>query len=176
MTARIKIIVSSLSLAMAAALAPMQPAMAQATSPQMSAGAKVSDTQGGEVGTIISVEGEYVILKTDKHEVRLPASSFTATDKGYLFGLTQAQLNAEAEKAQVDPTELLKAGALVRDPSGALVGSIEAVEGGLATVKLQTLSVNLPVSSFAAGPQGLVIGSSAAELEAQATAAAATTN
>lgn len=176
MTSRTKIIVSSLSLVVAAALAPIQPAMAQATGSQISAGAKVSDTQGGQVGTITSVDGEYVILKTDKHEVRLPSSSFTATDDGYLFGMTQAQLNAEVEKAQVDPAKLLKAGAIVRDVSGALVGSIEAVEGGLATLRLQTLSVNLPVSSFAAGPQGLVIGSSAAELEAQATAAAATTN
>jgi preprotein translocase subunit YajC len=168
-----RIILSSLSLAIAAAL-PVQPAFAQAAS--VAAGAKVSDTNGGEVGTVTSVDGEFVIVKTDKHEVRLPANSFTATESGLLFGMTQAQLNAEIEKAKINPVDLLKAGAEVRDTAGGLIGTIEAVEGDLATVKLAKLSVKLPVSVFGAGPDGLVLGTTAAELEAQAAAAGGAAN
>src|SRR3954466_13803989 len=64
----------------------------------VTAGAVVKDTKGGEVGTIQRVEGDQLILKTEKHEVRLPVSSFTATDSGALFGMTRDQLNAEIEK------------------------------------------------------------------------------
>ena len=58
------------------------------------AGAVVKDTKGGEVGTIVRVEGSQLILKTDRHDVTLPVSSFTATDDGALFGMTRDQLNA----------------------------------------------------------------------------------
>ena len=58
--------------------------------------------------------------------------------------MTQAQLNAEIEKSIVDPAKFLKAGAEVRDPSGGLVGSIDAVEEGFATVKLPSASAVKP--------------------------------
>lgn len=168
MTARTKIILSAISMAVAGSLAPAALAQAPAS---ISAGAVVKDVDGGAVGTISSVDGEFVILKTDKYEARLPVSSFTAAEGHYLFGMTQAQLNAEVEKAQIDPATLMTAGAVVRDTAGGLVGTVEAVDSGLATVKLSTTSVKLPVSAFAANEQGLVIGATAAELEAQAAAA-----
>lgn len=171
MTARTKIILSALSIAVAGSMASAAPALAQASA-SISAGAVVKDVDGGTVGTISSVDGEFVILKTDRYEARLPASSFTAAEGHYLFGMTQAQLNAEVEKAQIDPATLLTAGAAVHDTSGGLVGTVEAVDGGLATLKLSSISVKLPVSAFAANEQGLVIGATAAELEAQAAAAA----
>jgi preprotein translocase subunit YajC len=163
LTARTKIILASLSLAMAI---PAQAAFAQG----IAAGAKISDTKGAEVGTVASVDGDFVIVKTDKHEVRLPKASFTVTDSGLLFGMTQAELNAAVEQATVNPRDLLKAGALVRDPAGGLVGTVEGVEGDFATVKLTKTSVQLPVSAFAASSEGLVLGMTAAELEAQAAA------
>jgi preprotein translocase subunit YajC len=172
LTARAKIILSSLSLVVAAAGMAAQPAAAAAP---ITAGTVVKDTNGGQVGTVASVDGEFLIVKTDKHEVKLPKASFTATDSGLLFGMTQAQLNAEVEKAKVDPAELLKAGAVVRDTAGGVVGTVETVEADLATVKLPTTSVQLPVSAFAADAQGLVIGVTAAELEAQVSAAAEST-
>ena len=172
MTAKARIILSSLSLAVAAAGLSAQPAFAQAAS--ITVGTVVKDTQGGNVGTVTSVDGEYLVVKTDKHEVRLPKVSFTATAEGALFGMTQAQLNAEVEKSVIDPATLLKAGAQVRDTAGGVVGTIEAVEAELATIKLPSASVKLPVASFAADSEGLVIGATAAELEAQVSAATAT--
>lgn len=172
MTARLKNVVSALALA-AAAIGPAaaQPALAAAA--QIAAGAKVSDTKGGVVGTITAVDGEFVTLKTDKHEARVPAASFTAVEGGLLFGMTQAEFNADIEKSIVDPKTLMKVGATVRDTAGGLVGTIEAVEADLATVKLPNLVVKLPVNVFAASGNDLIIGSTAAELEAQVQATGA---
>jgi preprotein translocase subunit YajC len=164
-----KIFLSTLGLSMAAIPA-AQPAFAQAAT--IAAGAKVLDTNGGEVGTVTAVSGDMVTLKTDKHEVAIPKTSFAVTEKGLLFAMTQAQLNAEAEKAQVKPADLLKVGAVVRDNVGGTVGTIEAVDSEFATVKLPNLSVKLNRSAFAAGPNGLILGMTAAQMEAQAAAAA----
>ncbi len=40
---------------------------------------------------------DMLILKTDKHEVQLPLSSFTANQGKLLFGMTAEQLNAAAD-------------------------------------------------------------------------------
>ena len=86
---------------LAATAAAFQPAAAQ-TAPAaagFTAGAKVADTAGGEVGTITSVDGDFVILKTDKHEVRLPKTSFTAHEGGFIMAMTRDQVNACVEIA-----------------------------------------------------------------------------
>lgn len=167
MTFRKTILVSAALLASAA----LQPAFAQAT---FSTGANVSDTAGGAVGTITSVEGDYVVLKTDKHEVRLPKSSFTAVDNGFIMAMTQAQVNAAVEQSLAKADSLVTVGAMVRDTSGDFVGSIQKVEGELATLRLSSGSlVALPVSAFGPGASGPVVGMSAAELEAAGAASAA---
>ncbi len=53
--------------ALAASGAAMQPALAQDAGgqPAISAGARVTDAQGGEVGTISKVDGLFVVVKTD---------------------------------------------------------------------------------------------------------------
>src|SRR5688500_3759619 len=40
------------------------------------AGMQVVDTTGGAVGTVVSVSGDNVVIKTDKHQVALPKTSF----------------------------------------------------------------------------------------------------
>ena len=47
------------------------------------------------VGTVTAIKGDNLVIKTDKHEVQLPKSSFTFANGKALFGMTQAQLNAE---------------------------------------------------------------------------------
>ena len=150
-----------------------QPVLAQAT---FTTGAQVSDTAGGAVGTITSVEGEFVVLKTNKHEVRLPKSSFTAVDDGFIMAMTQAQVNAAVEQSLAKADTLVTAGAMVRDTSGNFVGSVQKVDGDLATLRLSTGTlVALPVSAFGPGASGPVIGMTAMELEAAGAASAATT-
>lgn len=57
-------------------------------------------------------------------------------------------------------------GSGVSDSSGASVGTVESVSGGNAVVSTGTAKASIPVSSFAQGPNGLVIGMTKAQLEA----------
>jgi preprotein translocase subunit YajC len=154
-------IIGGLGLALAAVSLPAAAAV--------TAGATVKDTAGGEVGTIVRVEGDQLILKTDKHEVRLPVASFTATDSGALFGMTRAQLNAEIEKALDAANAQIVAGATVKGANGAAVGTIEAVDDQFVTLKLASgTSVRVPRAAVAVGPGGPVTSLTADQLEAAA--------
>ncbi len=72
------------------------PVLAQA--PQVAVGAAVKDMVGGEVGTVTSVDGATVIVKTDRHEVQIPASSMAPYNGAFLVNLSREQLNAAAER------------------------------------------------------------------------------
>jgi len=158
---RFKSIATIAGLALASASLPAAAAV--------TAGAIVKDTSGGEVGTIVRVEGDQLILKTDKHEVRLPVSSFTATDSGALFGMTRAQLNAEVEKALAAANAQIVAGATVKTTAGSVVGTIEAVDDQFVTLKLASgTSVRLPRAAVAGGAGGPVTSLTAEQLEAAA--------
>lgn len=169
MIARTKIVLSSLTLGILAAASPVManpaPVAAQAG---FAPGAKVSDTQGGEVGTITSVDGDFVILKTDRHEVRLPKTSFTAVDDGFIMAMTRDQVNAAVDQAQAKAADSIAVGAVVRDTSGGVVGTIQELDEQFATLKLPNIVVKLPLSSIAPSPSGPVIAMTAAELEAEA--------
>lgn len=176
MSVRKSLFASTLSITLATSVAGFQPAAAQQAGGQASivAGAKVSDAQGGEVGTITKVEGQFVILKTDKHEVRLPVTSFTAHSGGFLFGMTRDQLNAEVEKTVAAANAKIAAGAPVTGSQGGNVGTIDAINDQFVTVKLASGKlVRLPRTAIAAGANGAVIGMTVAELEAAAAAASA---
>jgi hypothetical protein len=58
-------------------------------------------------------------------------------------------------------------GASVVDTKGQPVGTIESVSGANAVLSTGTAKAAIPVASFAKGPNGLVIGISKADLEAQ---------
>jgi preprotein translocase subunit YajC len=138
----------------------------------VTAGAVVKDTKGGEVGTILRVEGANLVLKTDRHEVTLPVSSFTATDEGALFGMTRDQLNAEVDKAKAAADAQIVAGATVKGAAGAVVGTIEAVDAQFVTLKLTSgTSIRLPRNAVAGSPNGPVTGMTAEQIEAAAKAA-----
>ena len=138
----------------------------------ITAGAIVKDTKGGEVGTIVRVEGAQLVLKTDKHEVPLPVSSFTATAEGALFGMTRDQLNSEVDKALAAASAQIVVGATVKGSAGATVGTIEAVDAQFVTLKLTSgTSIRLPRNAVAGGPNGPVTGLTAEQIEAAAKAA-----
>ncbi|MGZ8297104.1 MAG: hypothetical protein ACXW27_14460 [Allosphingosinicella sp.] len=138
----------------------------------VTAGATVKDTSGGVVGTIVRVEGDQLMLKTDRHEVRLPVASFTATDSGALFGLTQAQLNADIDKVQAAAAAQIVVGATVKGVAGNDVGTIEAIDAQIVTLKLTSgKSVRLPRGAVGGGTAGPVIGLTAEEMEAAARSA-----
>jgi preprotein translocase subunit YajC len=135
----------------------------------IAAGAVVRDTSGGEVGTVTRVDGQYLIVKTDRHEVKLPVSSFTPAEGGLLFGMTRAQLNAEVDKTLAAASAKIAPGAAIAGAAGAKLGTIEAVDAQFVTVKLASgASVRIPRASVAPAPDGAVTSLTAAELEAAA--------
>ena len=71
-------------------------------------------------------------------------------------------------------TLLATAPALAQAPAAQRVrGTIEAVDGQFATIATANSKVRLPVTAFASGATGPVIGMSAEELDAAASGAAA---
>jgi len=150
----------------AAAQAPQRPAAAQ---PSLSVGATVTDDTGGEVGTIIAISGDTLTLRTDRHEVRLPVSSFRPTATTVRFGMTRAQLNAAVEAAEARADAAFAVGSPVRDRDGASVGTVAALDAEMATIQLAAGRVRVPRDGLRATPSGLVIGATLAELEAAAT-------
>ena len=147
--------------------APAAPALAQA------AGTQVVDTGGGAVGTVVRVDGDNIVIKTDKHEVALPKTSFTPHEGKLLFGMTQAQLNAATEKSLAEAAAAIAPGATVKGSGGAVLGTIDAVDTEFVTIKLQSgTMVRIPRSGVAAGNGEVVIGLTAEELEAQSAGSA----
>jgi len=138
-----------------------------------SAGTAVVDTSGAAVGTVVSVEGNQLIVKTDKHQVKLPKTSFTASNGKLLFGMTQAQLNAEIEKSLAEAAAKVAPGASVKGTDGKVLGSIDSIDEQFATIKLSSgKSVRVPRNALAANGEGAAIGLTSEAIEAQASAAA----
>ena len=173
-----KILMAAVPAAILASAAAAQPAPAPAQQPAaqsgINAGASIVDTKGGEVGTVTRVDGQFVVLRTDKHEARLPVASFTPHEGKLIMAMTRAELNAEIEKSMASAAAKLVEGASVTGSQGSLVGTIEKLEDDFVTLKLTSGTlVRLPRSGIGAGANGVVIGMTAEELQAAATAGGA---
>lgn len=158
--------------------APAQASAAQPAAtpaPQFAVGASVYGPGGNPVGTIQTVGPDYAIVKTDRHQVTLPKTAYAARPQGGLvIGLSRDALNASVDEAMAKLATLMSPGGTVYGTQGGTIGTIEAVEGDLVTVKLASgKAVRLPKAGFAPGPQGLVVGFTAEQLEAQVSAAGA---
>ncbi|GAA4003575.1 hypothetical protein [Sphingomonas humi] len=137
------------------------------TPPAIVPGMMVVDPSGATVGTVSSVKGQELIVKTDKHEVLLPVTSFTPNEGKLLFALSQAQLNAQTEQAIAEANARLVAGTSVYGQAGTLAGTIEAIDDATVTIKLTSGSlIRIPRNGIAPGPKGAILGVSAAELQA----------
>ena len=155
--------------ALAFASVSLTPAFAQ------TAGTTVVDTKGDAVGTVVKVDGNNIVIKTDKHEVALPKTSFTASDGKLYFGMTQAELNAATEKSLAEAAASIVAGAAVKGSDGAAVGTIDALDAETITIKLTSGAlVRVPRTGVAGGNGEVIVGLTAKELEASAASAPAT--
>ena len=163
------VMLSALGLALAV---PALPAAAQAPTP-ISVGMQVTDANGGPVGTVTAIQGDNILTKTDKHEALLARSSFTPANGKLLFGMTQAQLNAEVEKGLAAAEAAVAAGATVKGSDGAAVGTIDTASDESVTITLSSgKKVQLSRNSVRGNPDGtVVIGLTSAQLEAQVQAA-----
>jgi Ribonuclease G/E len=172
-----------LVLALAGSAALGSPAFAQATqpapaaaaapaagAPEVKVGASVSDTTGAPVGTIESVSGGNAVLSTGTAKAAIPVASFAKGPNGLVVGITKADL--EAKVAQATTPTNIAAGMAILGPNGAPVGKVDAVAGDMVTVATANTKAQLPKTAFAQGPNGLVIGMTAEQLDAAAKAAA----
>ena len=146
-------------LAVSAALATfLLPAAALA---QVAAGATVYGPQGGEVGTVVSIENGVVTIDTGAHKAPLPESAFGKSDKGPTITVTKAQIDAmmaeqlAATNAKRDAA--LVAGAAVVTAKGAPAGSIKSVEGDAIVLDTPSGAVALKREHFAVDPQGALM-------------------
>lgn len=82
------------------AMAAQRQKMAAAIQP----GATVRGTEGGIIGTITKLDGEFVMVKGEAGEARIPAAGLALKADGLHFGMSAAQF-AEAVKASIAPSE-----------------------------------------------------------------------
>lgn len=148
------------------------PALAQ------SVGMQVVDASGAPVGTVTTVQGDNIQIKTDKHEALLPKASFTLDGSKLLFGLTQAQLDSKIEESAAASQKAIVAGATVSGTSGPAVGKIEAVDNGQVTIALTSgKRLQVPITGLRGNADGTVtIGYTAEQLEALVNGGAAATS
>lgn len=163
------VLLSALGLAIAA---PVAPAAAQGSAP-ISVGMQVVDASGGPVGTVQGIQGDNIMVKTDRHEALLPRNSFTPAEGKLFFGMTQAQLNAEIEKGLAAAAASIAAGATVIGAGGTTVGTIDTATADSVTITLASgTKVQLARTAVRGNADGTVtIGLSAEQLEAQVQAA-----
>lgn len=160
------IIVTSAGGLIGSAAGAQQPAAASATPVP---GMAVKDASGGDVGIVQSVKGDIVVLKTDRHEVQIPRSSFAPHEGHLLLGATRAELNAQVDQALANAAAQIKEGAAVHGKGGSVVATIQAVGSDNVTLKLPSGDlVRFPKNGIAPGPNGIMIGMTAAELQAAA--------
>jgi hypothetical protein len=139
--------------------------------PNVTVGASVVDTKGQPVGTIESVSGANAVLSTGAAKASVPVSSFAKGPNGLVIAISKADL--EAQVAQATKPQRIDVGMAVSGPGGAPVGKVDAVSGDMVTVATANTKAQLPKTAFAQGPNGLVIGMTAAQLDAAAKAATA---
>ncbi|HYX46617.1 MAG TPA: hypothetical protein VE820_07335 [Sphingomicrobium sp.] len=131
-------------------------------------GMQVTDPSGGVVGTVSGVNGSNLVIKTDKHEAQIPRSSFALSSGKLLFGMTQAQLDAQIEQSSAAANVAIVAGARVNSVGGEAVGTIESVADGNVTIALvDGKKIAIPQAGLRGNSDGTVtIGYTAAQLEA----------
>lgn len=153
---------SKLAFTAALAFAVATPVTAQ------SVGMQVVDTAGAPVGTVTAIQGDNLQVKTGKHEALLPKSSFRADGGKLLFGMTQAQLDAQIESTMASANAAIVAGATVKGLGGTPVGTIDSIADGKVVVTLQSgQKVAIPANGFRGNMDGTVtLGYSSAQLEA----------
>ncbi|WCT74221.1 hypothetical protein PQ455_03035 [Sphingomonas naphthae] len=140
------------------------------TAVDITVGKKVVDAQGGAVGTVAQVQGDVAVVDTGTTKAGVAKGSFAAKGADLVLGMTKAQLDEAAKgqqaTAQADTAAAITPGAAVADAQGGAVGKIEAVEGDFVTVATASnVKAKLPKTAFAKGPNGLVIGMTATQLE-----------
>lgn len=148
-----------------------QPAIAQVPA-GVQPGMTVKDSAGGVVGTVARTDSANITVRTGKHDIPVPGASFTLDGKVLLFGLTQAQLDAQYEQSVAQAQAALQAGLPVKGAGGEVVGTIAAIDDEQVTIEVAGgTKVVLARTAIAGSPDGAVIGLTAEQLTSSLTEA-----
>lgn len=157
--------------------APAAPAAGAPAAATPTPGAAIYDSAGVQIGTIESVTPQGAVVATGSAKVTLPLTAIGTGTKGLSIAMTKAQVDAAAAQAQAQAASAVKAqlvpGATVYGAGGTQVGTIKAADAQFVTLTTAKGEVKLPVAGFGAGPNGVVIGMTAAQLDAAISGAAA---
>lgn len=152
---------------------PAAPATAAApAAPALTAGTKVFDSTGAELGTVTKVDGENVVVDLGAgKQVTLPASGFGALEKGPTIGATKADVVAAVDQAAAGAGAQLEAalqpGADVKAAGGAaVVGKVKLAEADGVVLTTPTGDVKLPRNAFFVGADGLATSFTAEQFAA----------
>jgi hypothetical protein len=153
------------------ALALSAPVLAQAQA--IAPGMQVVDSAGAAVGTVSAIQGDNLLIKTDKYETLVPKAGFAPHAGKLLFGMTQAQLDAEIEKKQAAAQVAIVAGATVKDLDGVSLGKIDSVSNtGVIIALTSGQKIQVGPNAVRSNTDGTVTaGVHAAQLTAQLQAA-----
>jgi len=146
---------SKIAFALAALALPATAALAQA----ITVGMQVTDTTGAPVGTVTGIQGDNLLVKTDKYTAALAKNSFTPHNGKLLYAISQAQLDAEIEKSLAAANASIKAGASVKGAGGSSVGTIESADADTVTIDVggdASKKIKLPRSGARGNPDGTV--------------------
>lgn len=153
--------------------APAQPA-ATAVAATPTVGATVYDSAGAVLGTIQQVTPQAVVIDVGGKPAALAPSAVGSGLRGLQVAITRAEVEAQTNQAQgANLQQQLVAGAQVRGAAGAVVGTVKSSTAQTVTITTLKGDAQLPVTGFAAGPNGPVIGLTAAQLDAAMTQAGA---
>lgn len=122
-------------------------------------GATVYGSDAGEIGKILEVGPDYVIVDTGAHQATLPTSSLGKGAKGPLVGLTKAELDAFVEKATAEAdaklATALVAGNAIHSSDGLEIGKVREVDAdGNVVIDREAGAISLPKSQFTVDANG----------------------
>jgi hypothetical protein len=126
----------------------------------------VVDDAGHPVGEVVSIQGDDVLVRTDRQEARIPRTSLWPRRGRLVLGMTRAQLNAAVDRLAPAPQAQLAPGVVVRGTGGALAGTIEEVGPEHVILRLSSGErASLPRASVGVNAAGAVISITADELQ-----------
>lgn len=141
-----------------------RPAQTQ-TVPQIAAGMAIVDDGGNPVGHVVSVQGNDVLVRTDRHEARIPRSSLWSSRGRLVMSMTRAQLNAAVDRLTPPPPVQIAPGVTVRGSGGAVAGTIESMSQDHVVLRLTSgEGVRIPRTSVGSNAEGAFITITAEEL------------
>ena len=153
----------------AAAHAQAAPKAGQAA-PAPKVGATIYDASGAEVGKIESITNGVAVVFTGTNRASIPLTSFGTSPKGPTLGMTRAQLDEAAAKAQTDAVAALRAkivpGAEVRGEAGTVIAKVKEATDTEVVLTTEKGDVRVPIGGIGGNAQGLFIGMSQAEFDA----------